>query len=193
MEKLNLAFKMCVFGNSGVGKSTLINRYITAKFDVNQKSTIGADILMKLIETDTTRITLQIWDFGGEDKFKSLLPIYSQGSSAAIFMCDISNRDSITTINEWLLTFDAGLKNQDPKFPLIVVGGKLDLEEFRSLNKEDIEDILEVPKKFDYIECSSKTGENVDFLFQTLVEKMMIYGNIQPLEARKYSNFSIKA
>jgi len=178
--KIDLAFKMCVFGDSGVGKSTLINRYITAKFDHDLKATLGAAILMKFIETETMRITLQIWDFAGEKRFRSLLPSYAQGSSAAIFMCDVSNRDSITNIDEWLLTFNEGLNNWNPKFPLIVVGGKLDLEEKRSLSKKDIEDILTVRKEFDYLECSSKTGENVDLLFQTIVDKMLIYGNIQP-------------
>ena len=180
MEKLDLAFKMCIFGDSGVGKSTLINRYVTAKFDHDLKSTLGAAILMKFIETETMRITLQIWDFAGEYKFSSLLPSYAKGSSAAIFMCDISKRDSITNIDKWLLTFNEGLNNQDPKFPLIVVGGKLDLEEQRSFSRKDIEAVLTVRKEFNYLECSSKTGENVDLLFQTIVDKMLIYGNIQP-------------
>ncbi len=177
---MNLAFKMCIFGDSGVGKSTLINRYITAKFDHDQKSTLGAAILMKFIETETMRITLQIWDFAGEERFSSLLPSYAQGSSAAIFMCDISKRDSINNIDKWLLTFNEGLNSRDPKFPLIIVGGKLDLEENRSLDKKDIEAVLTVRKEFDYLECSSKTGENVDLLFQILIDKMLIYGNIQP-------------
>ena len=176
--KMDLAFKMCIFGDSSVGKSTLINRYVTAKFDNDLKSTLGAAILMKFIETETMRITLQIWDFAGEDRFNFLLPSYAHGSSAAIFMCDISNRASITNIDKWLLTFNEGLNNQDPKFPLIVVGGKLDLEEKRSMSKKDIEDILTVREEFDYIECSSKTGENLDLLFQTIVDKMLIYGNI---------------
>ncbi|MHA1472731.1 MAG: Rab family GTPase [Promethearchaeota archaeon] len=180
MEKLNLAFKMCVFGDSGVGKSTLINRYITAKFDQDLKSTLGAAILMKFIETETMKITLQIWDFAGEKRFSFLLPNYAKGSSAAIFMCDISNRESILNINSWISAFDEGLNIQNPKFPLIVVGGKLDLEELRSLYKMDIGPILTVRKEFDYLECSSKTGENVDLLFQTIVDKMLIYGDIQP-------------
>jgi len=180
LGKLNLAFKMCIFGDSRVGKSTLINRYVTAKFDHDLKSTLGAAILMKFIETETMRITLQIWDFAGETRFKSLLPSYAQGSSAAIFMCDLSNLDSITNIDKWLLTFNEGLNSQDLKFPLIVVGGKLDLEEQRSFSRKDIEAILTVRKEFDYLECSSKTGENVDLLFQTLIDKMLIYGNIQP-------------
>jgi len=180
MPKMNLAFKMCIFGDSGVGKSTLINRYVTAKFDQDQKSTLGAAILMKFIETETMRITLQIWDFGGEKRFKVLLPSYAQGSSAAIFMCDISKRDSINNIDKWLLTFNKGLNSQDPKFPLIIVGGKLDLAENRSLDKNDIEVVLTVRKEFEYLECSSKTGENVDLLFKTLIDKMLIYADIQP-------------
>ena len=179
MEKLKLAFKMCIFGDSHVGKSTLINRYVTAKFDHDLKSTLGAAILMKFIETETSRITLQIWDFAGEARFSSLLPSYAQGSSAAIFMCDLSNRDSITNIDKWLLSFDEGLNNQDPKFPLIVVGGKLDLKEEQSFSKKDIETILTVRKEFEYLECSSKTGENVDLLFQMIVDKILIYANIR--------------
>ena len=135
---------------------------------------------MKFIETEVFRITLQIWDFAGEARFSSLLPSYAQGSSAALFMCDISNRDSITNIDNWLLTFKQGLKNSDPKFPFIVVGGKLDLEGHRALKWEDIKANLTVREKFDYIECSSKTGENVDLLFQTLIDKMVVYASIQP-------------
>jgi small GTP-binding protein len=180
MEKLNLAFKMCIFGDSGVGKSSLINRYITAKFDHDLKSTLGAAILMKFIETETMKITLQIWDFAGEDKFSSLLPSYAKGSSAAIFMCDISKRDSIKNIDKWLLKFNEGSNIRNTKFPVLIVGGKLDLEEQRSLSKNDIETFLTVIEEFDYLECSSKTGENVDLLFQTIVDKMLIYGDIQP-------------
>jgi len=180
MEKLNFAFKMCIFGDSGVGKSSLINRYITAKFDYDQKSTLGAAILMKFIETETMKITLQIWDFAGEDKFSSLLPSYAKGSSAAIFMCDLSKRDSITNIDKWLLKFNEGSNIRNPKFPVLIVAGKLDLEEQRSFNKKDIETYLTVMEEFDYLECSSKTGENVDLLFQTIVDKMLIHGNIQP-------------
>jgi small GTP-binding protein len=170
---------MCVFGDSGVGKSTLINRYVTAKFDQDLKSTIGAAILMKFIETEKYRITLQIWDFAGEERFGILLPSYAQGSSAAIFMCDISQRESILHINDWLLAFQKGFNHVNSTFPLIVVGGKLDLEEYRMINKKDVEDVLTVRDKFDYIECSSKTGENVDLLFQKIIEKMVIFGNIE--------------
>ena len=179
MEKLRLAFKMCIFGDSGVGKSSLINRYITAKFDHDLKSTLGAAILMKFIETETMKITLQIWDFAGEDKFSSLLPSYAKGSSAAIFMFDISKRESIKNIDKWLLKFNEGSNISNQKFPVLIVGGKLDLEEHRSLSKKDIETFLTVIDEFDYLECSSKTGENVDLLFQTIVDKMLIYGNIQ--------------
>ena len=170
---------MCVFGDSGVGKSTLINRYVTAKFDQDLKSTIGAAILMKVIERERYRITLQIWDFAGEDRFGVLLPSYAQGSSAAIFMCDISQLDSITNINDWILTFQKGSNHISSPVPLIVVGGKLDLEENRALNKKNIEEILTVRENFEYIECSSKTGENIDLLFQTIIDKMIIYGNIE--------------
>jgi GTPase SAR1 family protein len=95
-------------------------------------------------------------------------------------MCDISKRDSITNIDKWLLKFNEGSNIRNPKFPVIIVGGKLDLKEHRSLNKQDIETSLTIMEEFDYIECSSKTGENVVLLFQTIVDKMLIYADIQP-------------
>jgi GTPase SAR1 family protein len=95
-------------------------------------------------------------------------------------MCDISKRDSITNIDKWLLKFNEGSNIRNPKFPVLIVAGKLDLEEQRSFNKKDIETYLTVMEEFDYLECSSKTGENVDLLFQTIVDKMLIHGDIQP-------------
>ena len=69
-----ITFKVCVFGEGGVGKTTLVNRYLTGIFEANTKMTLGLDFYVKAIDLDDMKIVLQIWDFGGEDKFKFLLP-----------------------------------------------------------------------------------------------------------------------
>ena len=175
-----IKLKIIVAGAKDVGKTSLIRRFVNGIFQTDTIGTIGVDFMTKRLNLGSNEIRLSLWDFAGEKRFSSLLPSYATGSSAAIFMCDISKRDSINNIDKWLLTFNEGLNSRDPKFPLIIVGGKLDLEENRSLDKKDIEAVLTVRKEFDYLECSSKTGENVDLLFQILIDKMLIYGNIQP-------------
>ena len=68
-------FKTCIFGDGGVGKTTLVNRYVTGKYQEDFKMTIGVDFYTKVCEIDGNRVHLQIWDFGGENQFKNLLPI----------------------------------------------------------------------------------------------------------------------
>ena len=104
-KELNLTYKICVFGDSGVGKTTLINRYLTNKFLENIKSTLGAAIHVKLFKSDNGKVTLQVWDFGGEDKFKFLIKSYAQGCSGGIFVFDLTNYESLINIINWLPEF----------------------------------------------------------------------------------------
>ena len=67
---LNTKFKVCIFGDAGVGKTTLVNRYLTGLFDTNFKITIGADFYLKKLKIDDSEVTLQIWDFAGEDQYQ---------------------------------------------------------------------------------------------------------------------------
>ena len=67
-------YKMCIFGDGGVGKTTLVNRYISGKYSENFKMTIGVDFYTKIIEVEGINVNLQIWDFAGERQFKNLLP-----------------------------------------------------------------------------------------------------------------------
>ena len=84
-------YKVCIFGESGVGKTSLTRRFLLGKWDEDVRLTLGAEIFVKYLEIDGTKVVLQIWDFAGEDSFKLMLPLYSQGSNAGIFMYDLSN------------------------------------------------------------------------------------------------------
>ena len=171
------AFKVCLFGDGGVGKTTLINRYLTGLFDMETMVTIGLDIKSKRLEIEGEVINLQIWDFAGEDRFRFLLPSYARGSSGGIFMYDLTNRFSLIHLDDWLTIFEQE-QTQPDKIPIIMVGGKSDLHENRAVTKEET---LEIARNHDIpilFETSSKTGENVDFLFDTLTREIMKYYNL---------------
>jgi len=168
-----LAFKVCVFGDGGVGKTTLIRRFSTGVFEEDIKMTIGADFSVKNIDLDGRKITLRIWDFAGEDRFRVLLPAFAKGADGGIFMYDTTRFSSLGQIRDWLSIFEYFISEDKVKIPIIMVGGKIDLEEKRSVPSEEAE---ELSKTFDlkgYFECSSKTGDRVENIFKYIAQKMI--------------------
>ncbi|MFX0018513.1 MAG: Rab family GTPase [Promethearchaeota archaeon] len=172
-SKTDLAYKICLFGNKQVGKSSLVNRFVANRFEFDLKPTIGAAIFVKTFELHDKVIKLQIWDFGGEERFHFLLKSYAYGSFGGIFMFDITNAYSLNEIYEWISIFRDSLDYNFKEAPILLVGGKLDLEKHRIFASDDIKSYLISLKLFDYIECSSKTGENVNFVFETIVSKII--------------------
>ena len=168
-------YKMCIFGDGGVGKTTLVNRYISGKYSEDFRMTIGVDFYTKTLEVDDIKVNLQIWDFAGEHRFKNLLPNYVIGASGGIFMFDISRFYSLTHLEEWINLLNQAPDRREESLPILLVGGKKDLA---PEGKRVIETnyAFEEGKKFgvfDFIECSSKTGENVDLIFHKIALKML--------------------
>ncbi len=157
--------KICIFGDGGVGKTTLVTRYMTGMFKDDLTLTIGVGFHLKRLEINNIPISLQIWDFAGEDRFRFMLPSYILGASAGIFMYDITRFISFQHFNDWLSVVKEGvLENQEP-IPILLVGGKLDLQDRRTISHENASKIAKDYDLQGYLECSSKTGENVDKIF----------------------------
>ncbi|MFX0106634.1 MAG: Rab family GTPase [Candidatus Hodarchaeota archaeon] len=168
-EELELTYKISIFGDRGVGKTTLVDRYITNEFHENIQATLGAAIHVKYLDLENGKVTLQVWDFGGQKRFKFLISTYAQGSSGGIFMFDLTNYESLIALKEWLPEFGKSVRY----IPLIMVGGKLDLEQQRVCKTDEVLDIMKPYKFHQYIECSSKTGENVESVFKVLLFKIL--------------------
>ena len=162
-----------MFGDGGVGKTTLVNRYLTGTFRGEYKITIGADFYIKKLEIDGKDITLQIWDFAGEDKFRFLLPTYASGSSGGILMYDITRHSSVENVENWLEGFKKSFESRFIDIPLLMVGGKKDMEDKRVISNEEGSEIAKKYNFFEFIECSSKTGENVEEIFYIISRKML--------------------
>ena len=166
-------FKVCIFGAGGVGKTTLVQRYVTGHFRESTKMTIGADILIKELEINNWKVKLQIWDFGGEARFRFFLPPYARGAFAGIFMFDITRYNSLLDFDEWMKIFLKGASFGGKQVPVLMVGGKLDLENRRTVSLEEASYFAQNRNVFKIMECSSKTGENVELIFEVITKEIM--------------------
>jgi len=157
-------FKIVIFGDAGSGKTALTKRFITNSFISDTQMTIGVDFVVKTIYIDDKEVKLQIWDFGGEERFRFLLPKYIRGASGGILMYDITDYPSLFHIDDWLSV----IQETGEVFPIILVGGKCDLEEYRQISSEEGLESAKSNELDDFIECSSKTGEKVEKVFEIL-------------------------
>ncbi len=171
----DVMFKICLFGDGGVGKTTLLGRYLTGLFKSNQTITIGVDFHVKKIEVDGKIVLLQIWDFAGEARFRFLLPSYVLGASGGIFMYDITRYSSLKNFPEWINIFKNGFVGaKDKPLPVIMVGGKLDLSFKRAVPSKEAFDLAKSNKLFGYIECSAKDGRNIEDIFTEIAKLMLL-------------------
>lgn len=164
-----ILLKVITAGEGGVGKTTLLYRYVENRFVVNTKMTLGVEFFMKELEIDERKINLQVWDFGGQDYFRPLLKNYSMGARGALILFDLTRPSSLERIDQWVNI----CRGKNPDIPIIFLGTKLDLTE--SLTVDD-KFASKFPKKYDffkYMKISSKTGENVNLAFELLAREII--------------------
>ncbi len=165
--------KIIITGNGGVGKTTLLHRYIEGHFLVDTYMTIGVEFFIKELDVDESKILMQIWDFGGQERFRFLLKSYAKGTKGALFLFDLTRPLSIESIDEWIDI----CRSEDPTTPILLVGSKADLEETTFIDEEYIRNIQYKYGLFDFIKISSKSGRNVDKAFRLIAEKVVKSNN----------------
>lgn len=177
----DFTFKVIVFGDANVGKTTLTHRLEFNTFKTNMKKTIGVQFLSKSLFVNNISITLQVWDFSGEKRFKAFFPMWLSGARGGIFMYDITNYKSLDHMGDWL---NIVYQRFNPEvFPIVLVGGKSDLISQRQVFKETGREMART-NKLKFIECSSKTGDNVLQIFQELTEKIYSLSNGKGLKRK---------
>ncbi|MFW9895022.1 MAG: Rab family GTPase [Candidatus Thorarchaeota archaeon] len=162
-------FKVVIFGEAGCGKTTLRKRFMTNVFKANNRKTIGVDFETKDIIFDNKEVKLMIWDFGGEEKFRFMFPQYLYGAMGGILMYDISEYSSFSHLVHWLSV----IKQAGLKFPIILLGGKSDLDFIREIPKKEGRRFAKSMNLNGFMECSSKTGEKIQETFAGLTRLMI--------------------
>ncbi|KAH7657442.1 Small GTPase superfamily ARF/SAR type protein [Dioscorea alata] len=150
--------KVIVLGDSGVGKTSLMNQYVHKKFSQQYKATIGADFVTKELQIEDRLVTLQIWDTAGQERFQSLGVAFYRGADCCILVYDVNVRKSFDTLDNWHEEFLNQASPTDPKtFPFILLGNKVSDKKAREwcASKGNIP----------YFETSAKEDYNVDAAF----------------------------
>lgn len=166
--------KLVVLGDSGVGKTTIIHKYVYDEYRVDFKATIGADFSSKSIQiSENETLDLNIWDTAGEERFHSIGAMFYRGVEAVIFVYDITQLESFKHIVKWKddLYAKSGITNED-NIPMIVFGNKVDLEDQRQVTKDEIQ-VMKQEYGLEVIEVSSKTGQGVEEGFKKIVDMIM--------------------
>jgi len=159
-------FKIMILGDDSVGKTSLTIRYISGFYLEGLKLTIGVDFYSKTTNFRGKEVKLQIWDFGGEERYRFLLSQYFKRTNAALFLYDITNRLTLDHLRDYIQI----IREHSGDIPIILVGTNLHLQAKREVSKK--EGIL-AAKKYNlsaFAEVSAKTGQNIDQLFENVIE-----------------------
>ena len=169
--KYEYIFKIIIIGSSGVGKSSILQRYIQKTFNDSFSSTIGVDFFMKTINIGEKSIKLQLWDTAGTEKFRSITTGYYRGADAAFVVFDLSSKKSFNAVDEWIESYYK-FKNPDSEKNVVLIGNKVDLIDNREITQEEAENYVKTNNIF-YFETSAKEGKNIDECFYFIAEKLL--------------------
>lgn len=171
--------KILVLGDGGVGKTTLLYRYVNGVFVDSTKMTIGSDFIVKKLvipdENYENRLTLLFWDFAGQERFRFVLKDYTKGAEGVLLVFDLTRFNSLQGLYNWVDVLKEGGIWNDPKVKYILVGTKSDLIPTGSSKIEDevINDFREKFKIAKYFETSAKDGSGVEDLFAEVAREMI--------------------
>jgi len=161
-------FKMVLLGESAVGKSSLVLRFVKGQFHEYQESTIGAAFLTQTVSVDDTTVKLELWDTAGQERYHSLAPMYYRGAQAAIVVYDITNADTFSRAKVWVKELQ---RQAAPNIVIALAGNKADLSTKRQVEVVDAQTYAE-ENGLIFMETSAKTAINVNDIFMAIAKKL---------------------
>ena len=169
MNPENPKYKLIFLGDQSVGKSCILNRFLNDTFIEEYQATIGLDFQSKNVQIDNQDIHLLLYDTAGQEKFRSLIPMYTRDANIILLVYDISNRDSFTNLTHWLK--DLTNVNMEEVI-LCIVANKIDLVDKRVVTNEEGQKFAD-EHDFIFQEISAKTGDGFsDLFYKQLFEKI---------------------
>jgi len=166
-----LQFKLVLLGESAVGKSSLVLRFVKNQFDDYRESTIGAAFLTQTVNLeDGTSVKFEIWDTAGQERYKSLAPMYYRNANCAVVVYDITQTASLEKARNWIRELQ---RQADPSIVIALCGNKSDLEARRQVTQEEARKYAE-EEGLMWAETSAKNGEGVLDIFSRIAQKLPI-------------------
>jgi len=161
--------KVIILGDSGVGKTSLMNQYVNKRFSSQYKATIGADFLTKDVMIDDRLVTMQIWDTAGQERFQSLGVAFYRGADCCVLVYDVTNPNSFKALDSWRDEFLIQASPRDPEnFPFVLLGNKIDMDATRGVSAKRATSWCQTKNEIPYFEVSAKEAVNVEQAFQAI-------------------------
>ncbi|KAL2551480.1 Ras-related protein RABG3b [Forsythia ovata] len=165
--------KIILLGDSGVGKTSLMNQYAYKVFRKQYKTTIGADFITRELPIDDKLVTLQIWDTAGQERFQSLGVAFYRGADCCILVYDVNVQKSFETLQNWHEEFLKQVHPTNPEtFPFVLIGNKVDVDggNSRAVSEKTAREWCISKGNIPYFETSAKEDYNVDAAFLCVAE-----------------------
>lgn len=161
-------FKVVLLGESAVGKSSLVLRFVKREFHEFQESTIGAAFLTQTVQIDDTTVKFEIWDTAGQERYHSLAPMYYRGAQAALIVYDITSKESFLKAQNWVRELQ---RQANANIVIALVGNKLDLASKRSVENSEAKEYADENNLL-FMETSAKTAINVVEVFTAIATRL---------------------
>ena len=170
MEQKEFIYKILLLGDSSVGKTCFLMRYTDNTFQDIHMSTIGLDYKLKNVQLENGKmVKIQVWDTAGQDRFRSITKNYYKGAHGIILIYDVTEQKSFDNVKNWM----AQIKEEvSERVSIVLVGNKIDDEDNRKISTEQGESMAK-DYEIIFFECSAKTGQNIDEIFNNLVKKVV--------------------
>jgi small GTP-binding protein len=179
--------KVVILGDGGVGKSSLMRRFVNNEFDQQSFHTIGVEFLNKDVDVDDTTFTMQIWDTAGQERFRSLRTPFYRGTDCCMLTFDVNDAQTFTNISLWRKEFLHYADVRDPStFPFILLGNKVD-QGNRVVTEQQIQQWCAENGGMQFFETSAKDNINVERAFKAAATLMRRADALAPVHA-EYSD-----
>ncbi len=169
MPGTETVLKIMVAGDGGVGKTALLLKFVKGSFVADTTMTIGVQFHFKVIKVDGKDYTLQLWDLGGQDRFRFILPKYTLGARGALILYDMTRMASLNSLEEWVNI----CRTYSKTLPILLCGTKADLVDYISVPKDIAEGFLQTNNLCGHLQLSAKSGQNVENAFELIVTEII--------------------
>jgi len=167
-SKEEYKLKIVIVGDSGVGKTNLVKRFISNTFNSNSKATVGVEFLSKSYKINDHIFKIEIWDTAGQERYKSITAAYYKGAKGALVVYDTTLKETFNSVDKWISEIR---EKSIPEIKLMIIGNKIDLKDRREVK---LEEAIEKSKSLDVpiMETSALNATNVTQAFHDLLKEM---------------------
>ena len=167
-ENYDVLFKIVLIGDSFVGKTNIMSKYLKNEFHEDSKATVGVEFGAKKFDIDGKAVKAHIWVTAGQERYKAITTTYYKGAKGALIVYDITRKETFDSVDRWISELN---NSGDKNMTMLLIGNKCDLDSQRQVTKEQGEEKAKA-FKVAFLETSASSGENLDVAFEMIMKEV---------------------